>query len=179
MGREDGDPGRRQLWKQSFHTSCVILHLSDSPETASGSGLLPDRSSTEVLLPSAPTPQPRGPMALERRLSWISSEILSRFFRAVLYSPFARVSLVCRSSTVFFSCWSGRWEAQQVTSCSCWPRDAFWMIDSFSALENFPRCDSGRTWLLLEHLPIYQTESHHTHTPCLPSKWQKSNGQVP
>lgn len=102
---------------QNMHT---ILHLSISIqrprdihrhrsaqyslEMVSDSGLLADRSSTEILLPSAPTPHPRGPMAVDRLLSWISSEIISRFFKAVLYSPFARASFACRSSTVFFSC---------------------------------------------------------------------------
>lgn len=89
--------GKRQgLWDKmalkADHMLCGPC-WPDSPEMASGSGLLPDSFSTDMVLPSAPTPQPRGPMALERRRSWISSEILSRLFRAALYSPFARASL--------------------------------------------------------------------------------------
>uniref|UniRef100_A0A8C1A5R3 Small ribosomal subunit protein uS15m n=1 Tax=Cyprinus carpio carpio TaxID=630221 RepID=A0A8C1A5R3_CYPCA len=46
-------------------------------------------------------------MPEERLRSWISSEIISRFLRADLYSPLACVSLAWRSSTFFFSCLRG------------------------------------------------------------------------
>lgn len=85
-----------------WRTGRLFLYSLDTP---SESILKLEMSSPEMLLPSAPTPRPRGPMAEVRRRSWISSEIISRFLRAVLYSPFAWNSLTCLSSTVFFRFW--------------------------------------------------------------------------
>ena len=86
-----------------------VYSLSDgySLDIPSDSILKLEMSSPETLSPSAPTPRPRGPMTELRRRSWISSEIISRFLRAVLYSPLAWDSLACRSSTFFFRFWRG------------------------------------------------------------------------
>lgn len=76
-------------------------------------------SSTATLSPSAPTPRPRGPMAELRRRSWISSEITSRFLRAVLYPSLAWLNLACNSSTFFFRCYR-RTERESLLALACY-----------------------------------------------------------
>lgn len=96
---------RPTQWSETIWAAfSVALNLLDIP---SDSILKPEMSSPETLSPSAPTPRPRGPMMEFLRRSWISSEIISRFLRAVLYSPLAWDSLACRSSTFFFRFWRG------------------------------------------------------------------------
>lgn len=79
------------------HSGAFIPWAKPKPQTylleiLSDSSLHTTRSSADTLLPSAPTPHPLGPIEDARLRSWISSEIISRFFKAVLYSPFAKNS---------------------------------------------------------------------------------------
>lgn len=87
----------------------LMLHSLDNPSDS----ILKLETSSPELSPSAPTPGLRGPMVELLRRSWISSEIISRFFRAVLYSPLAWDSLACRSSTFFFRFWRSEEETDK------------------------------------------------------------------
>lgn len=91
-------------YKLNYNAHYVWSHLLDMP---SDSILKLAMSSVAAPSSSAPTPRPRGPMAESRRRAWISSEMVSRFRRAVLYSALAWVSLAWRSSTRLFSCCMG------------------------------------------------------------------------
>lgn len=93
------------LSSNSFADWCQRNVALNSLDISSDSILKLEMSSPETLSPSAPTPGLRGPMMDILRRSWISSEIISRFPRAVLYSFLAWDSLACRSSTFFFRFW--------------------------------------------------------------------------
>lgn len=92
-----GDEPRLQVERVSESSSDMMLpppsgsssKHTEAMDIPSESILKLEMSSPETLSPSAPTPRSRGPMAEFRRRSWISSEIISKFLRAVLYSPLA------------------------------------------------------------------------------------------
>lgn len=93
----------RLCWKIAYTNfpTAIWAHLLDMPSDSILKLLMSSPAPTSF---SAPTPQQRGPMAVRRLRAWISSEMVSRLRRAVLYSSLAWDSLAWHSSTFLFSC---------------------------------------------------------------------------